>query len=116
MNTFKPKHHTVVSHEKVRNRTRWYERWVLRYNPRNFDGANCKGIDTDIFYPAKEKFDPSEERLFTRMCNNCPVQEACLEWGIAHERFGVWGGTTPPMRTRIRTKLGIFIADPQHNP
>jgi hypothetical protein len=116
MNKFEPQFHTVLSHDKARSRTRWYERFVLRYDPKLFDGANCRGIDTEIFYPPKEKFDPSEERLFTRMCNNCPVQQACLEWGLAHERYGVWGGTTPPMRSRIRSKLGICIADPQHNP
>ena len=52
--------------------------------------------------------------MFERMCIECPAMQACLEWGLAHERYGVWGGTTPPMRHKIRQRIGWDLTDPQH--
>jgi hypothetical protein len=94
------------------NRKRGLIQYVLRYNPNLFKGAVCAGVDTEVFYPAKELFSADEERMFTRMCTDCPAMDACLEWGIASERWGVWGGTTPPMRAKIRKELGVEVADP----
>jgi hypothetical protein len=115
----KPKHHTIVSATEVvgnKRKGRGLMRYVLRYNPRLFDKAVCQGIDTEVFYPAKEIFSHDEESMFTRMCTECPVMEACLEWGLAHERYGVWGGTTPPMRAKIRQRIKWDLTDPVHNP
>lgn len=117
MNIFQPKHHRIVSVKGSENRYgKRLRAYVLRYNAELWKGAICRGIDTDVFYPQKELFSRDEERMFKRMCGDCPVVQACLEWGIAHERYGVWGGTTPPMRHKIRNNLGLAIADPQHNP
>lgn len=117
MSLFKPKHHRVIS---VRGSVNRYGKglltYVLRYNARLWEGAICRGIDTDVFYPPQELFSRDEERMFKRMCADCPAMQACLEWGLAHERYGVWGGTTPPMRHKMRNTLGLAIADPQHNP
>jgi hypothetical protein len=44
------------------------------------------------------------------------VMEACLEWGIAMERYGVWGATTPHERFAIRKRHNLMVNDPQHNP
>jgi hypothetical protein len=73
----------------------------------------CRGIHTDVFYPAQELFSRDEERMFKRMCANCPAMQACLEWGLASERYGVWGGTTPITRTTLRRKMGWGVTDPQ---
>jgi hypothetical protein len=36
-----------------------------------------------------------------RICNNCPVQMACLEAAIVNrEEFGIWGGSTAGQRKR----------------
>ena len=35
--------------------------------------------------------------------------QACLEWGLAHESHGIWGGTSPRERMRLRKKLGIEV-------
>jgi WhiB family redox-sensing transcriptional regulator len=35
------------------------------------------------------------------ICRRCPVQAACLEYGMG-ESFGVWGGSSPRDRRRLR--------------
>lgn len=95
-----PKFHKIVSEKVMPDGSTQY---TLRFNQKVFEGAQCSGIDTDIFYPPQEKFDLVEERYITeKLCGNCPVKEACLEWGLIHERYGIWGGTTPHRRRFIR--------------
>lgn len=36
------------------------------------------------------------------ICAACPVREMCLEWGTAHEPYGIWGGATPKQRAKLR--------------
>jgi hypothetical protein len=102
-------HTTVLSGRYGKKITRY----TLRYSTKNFDKAGCKGIDTDVFYPPKDLFTRDEERMIESMCIDCPIMMACLEWGLAHERYGVWGGTTPAMRHRIRKNIGWAVSDPQ---
>lgn len=35
-------------------------------------------------------------------CRKCPVRQVCLDHALRHENFGVWGGTTPAERDKIR--------------
>ena len=50
--------------------------------------------------------DPSEQASAKRMCNVCPVRAMCLLGALErNERFGIWGGTTPADRKRIRAAL-----------
>lgn len=34
-----------------------------------------------------------------RLCRTCPIAEACLTEAMLRREYGVWGGTTPYMRT-----------------
>lgn len=36
------------------------------------------------------------------VCRDCPVQGLCLDWAMANEAFGIWGGMTPAERDRLR--------------
>jgi len=88
----RPKYHKVIS-EKVNNLGLTV--YTLRYNPELFANAKCRGIDTELFYPPRDKFSREEEQYFSeRLCGGCPAREACLEWGMVHERHGIWGGLT----------------------
>lgn len=100
----RPKFHRVLKEKMLPDGTIQY---TFRYNPALFKLAKCAGLDTEVFYPPQEKFDLSEEKYITqRLCGNCPVKEACLEWGLVHERYGIWGGTTPYRRRFIRKARG----------
>jgi WhiB family transcriptional regulator, redox-sensing transcriptional regulator len=38
------------------------------------------------------------------LCEQCPVRDLCKAWAVEQTDLdGIWGGTTPPMRRRIRT-------------
>lgn len=54
----------------------------------------------------------SVARKSAALCEGCPVQTACREWGIAHEEYGVWGGTTATDRERIRRDRGQVLVSP----
>jgi hypothetical protein len=112
-NQIKVEYHKVLEKREVRNRGKGLTAFKLRWNPQLTEQAGCKGLDTEVFYPEKDIFTPEEERIMGRMCIECPVMLMCLEWGIAHERSGVWGGTTPYRRQQVRRAMGIQNTDPR---
>ena len=63
------------------------------------DQAACRGTDTEIFFPANA----DEEAEALSICATCPVRAQCLDYAIRNrETYGIWGGTTPEQRRRIR--------------
>lgn len=68
----------------------------------DFTSAVCRGIGVEFFYPEYQSASSSEERKAKLICRECPVVQACLEWGLAHETFGIWGGASPRERMRMR--------------
>ena len=46
------------------------------------------------------------------ICRKCPAVQTCGEWAVRHEEYGIWAGTTPTERSRIRTLAGIELEDP----
>lgn len=62
------------------------------------DLAACRGIDTEMFFSDAA----ADQNLAKSVCAGCPSVTECRQWAIdAHEKSGVWGGTTPAERTRI---------------
>ena len=110
----KPEHHKIIEQTELAGKHgKKIMSYVLRYDSKLFDGAACKDINTEVFYPAQDTFTPAEERVIERMCIDCPIMMACLEWGLAHEKYGVWGGTTPVRRKIIREKIGWVVNEPK---
>ena len=66
--------------------------------------AACRGIDAKIFFPAGETGDAVDQVEAAKLlCNDCPVQRACLEFAlITRQEYGIWGGTTEGERRSIR--------------
>ena len=63
------------------------------------DRAACEGTDTEIFYPST----PDEEAEALSICATCPVRAQCLDYAVRNrETYGIWGGTTPEQRRRMR--------------
>jgi len=74
--------------------------------------CRVRQLPVDIFFPAQgEKV--SQEAVFA--CEDCPVQEKCLEHALRHEQYGYWAGTTESQRVSIRKSLKISIKTPQSN-
>ena len=67
------------------------------------DGA-CYAAGTavaDLFHPVGQGDD--DYTAARRICNACPVIDACRDYALAaREPFGMWGGLTPTERFAIR--------------
>lgn len=66
------------------------------------DGAACRGLDPDQFFPERR-----DSNLVTRaakaVCRGCRVRSNCLEHALSHpERFGIWGGLSERERRQLR--------------
>lgn len=109
---FKIQHFRVLRQDGGSTRGTNIMAYKLKYDASKFEGASCAGIDTDVFYPNQDVFSTEELAMVKRVCTECPVMEACLEWALVHERYGVWGGTVPVERQRIRRRHGIMVSDP----
>lgn len=66
--------------------------------------GHCQGADPDAWYPERDDPNaPLHAARARRICESCPVREDCLSHALEHnERDGIWGGTTPGERRRIR--------------
>lgn len=79
-------------------RDRWWEE------------AACDGVDTELFFPNLRRGPNNRNSLpkvIYEYCLKCPVMHECLEDELKFTRdsvyhsYGVWGGTTEPMRQEI---------------
>ena len=68
------------------------------------DNARCVGMANDVFFPeslTEARFDKA-----LAVCAKCPVQYECLLLVInlddVDDRWGVFGGTTPKQRRKMR--------------
>lgn len=61
----------------------------------------CAQTDPELFFP--EKYSSAATNMAKRICWNCPVRDACREHALTTtEPHGIWGGTTPYERRKIR--------------
>ena len=69
-------------------------------------GVECEKVP-EIFFP-EDLGTAGDPRLKNaaietarEICMECPVLDKCLKVGL-FEEYGIWGGTTPEQRRRIR--------------
>ena len=69
-----------------------------------FNGTQlCVDYDTDIFFP--DTYEEEDVAKAKSICSDCWMQDACLQFALqTNEKEGVWGGTTPVERRRIRRR------------
>lgn len=67
--------------------------------------ALCRQVDVgDVFFPDVGGQKTALEAA--RICANCDVRKQCLDFAVRGDiREGVWGGTTPNARRKIRRQL-----------
>jgi WhiB family redox-sensing transcriptional regulator len=60
--------------------------------------ARCRTVDPDVFFALdNEHYGPRQrrEQAAKRICGTCPAVAHCRTHAEqAHERYGVWGGTS----------------------
>lgn len=66
--------------------------------------ALCAQTDPEAFFPEKG----GSTRDAKRVCSECPVREACLDYAMENdERFGIWGGLSERERRRLRKQASL---------
>ena len=68
--------------------------------------ANCTGTDTDSFF-TDDNGVYEHATMLKRICGDCQVQTACLDYALHHDVKGYWGNTTEQQRRSIRLDKGI---------
>ena len=66
--------------------------------------AACLAADPDLFFPiATGTVAAAQIGQAQRICARCPVRQECFDFAVrSGETHGVWGGTTPEERIRVR--------------
>lgn len=72
--------------------------------------AACLDEDPELFFPIGES--EAAQRQFREaqaVCAGCPVPTPCLTFALkANVTYGVWGGTDPKERARMRRRIEII--------
>lgn len=79
--------------------------WVGEVFPGANDGAcvELRGWQKAKFFPEERKDEAECHAWAKRVCEGCGVKQECLRHAVTWpEEYGVWGGTTPDERTRMR--------------
>lgn len=81
--------------------------------PWEFDQPLCAEIGPYYFYMEDDGLPVStnDARKVKSFCESCVHQSDCAEWGIAKERFGIWGGLTSRERQNIRRRRRTYLQD-----
>ena len=68
--------------------------------PAWYADALCAQVGGDLHFPDRGR--SAETRAAKRVCSACSVISSCLEYALQRSDDGVWGGTTPRERQRMR--------------
>ena len=89
--------------------------WLKYGNPA------CLGEDTKLWFAIDQVEYREDNDVYSvaeaypvakAICASCDIIDACRDWGIKHESYGIWGGMSPSERKRYRTKHRIVLSSP----
>jgi len=80
--------------------------------PRFSSPARCAETDPEAFFPDQGV----RIRKIREICNRCEALDECLTYALDHEldddSDGVWGGTSPEQRRRMRPRVRAKVEQP----
>lgn len=88
--------------------------------PWKFENPGCASVGGDFWFPERSAGDgpvpalnfKSEETKFAiSICNSCVHKTECQQWGLKHEKHGIWGGLNENERKPIRRRLNIIVEE-----
>jgi WhiB family redox-sensing transcriptional regulator len=76
--------------------------------------GNCAdpAVPTRVFFPGRG--DQESLEAARAICTDCPVRQRCLEYGLATNSSGIWGGLSELERQQLRGERGGVTS--QKNP
>jgi WhiB family redox-sensing transcriptional regulator len=83
---------------------------MTSYAPDWLAAGACLSADPELFFPiATGAVGASQAAAAQRICARCEVRRECLEFAMSSgEAHGVWGGTTPEERVRVRRRRTVL--------
>ena len=88
--------------------------------PWAYENPSCASVGGEFWFPEKESglhgvtvvnFQSAEVAIAKSICNTCPHKKECGQWGLKHERFGIWGGLSERDRRPLRNRLNIIVEE-----
>jgi hypothetical protein len=88
--------------------------------PWEYENPSCASVGGDFWFPEKANAKgvmrtlsgtSFEVQMAKSICNGCIHKSECGQWGIRHEKFGVWGGMTENDRIYQRKRLNIIVEE-----
>jgi WhiB family redox-sensing transcriptional regulator len=68
--------------------------------------ALCREVGGDFWHADEGEGQTYATNRAIAICKQCPVRDLCLDYALTNnEMIGVWGGTTPSQRKRMRKAL-----------
>jgi len=67
--------------------------------------ANCKGIDTSLFFPSNAMESAASKAAIKPICDSCKVFDQCFAYAVSFPEKalqGIWANTTEGDRRRMR--------------
>lgn len=91
------------------------------YSQINWEDANCRGVETEVFYRIEEIRRPDPEvyvKPLRALCTSCPLWKECLSYAATNEPYGWWGGMetqerqafTEGNKSAVRQKIYLEFA------
>lgn len=75
----------------------------------DWTGANCAGVDQNLFFPSGKGTMEHDVRMLRQICAACALYRKCLGWAVkAGEPHGIWAGYSPVGLRAIRKKTGAM--------
>lgn len=112
-----------AEHKEEKRKFRYRGAEIQKYP--DFDGSQpCASVGPTVMFPEdlahvrsdgkRHRVDHAyqEKEIAEFVCGGCEFIGDCMTWGLYHEEYGVWGGTTAAQRRRLRKQLDIKVVDP----
>jgi len=88
--------------------------------PWEYENPSCASVGGEFWYPENDasqagftalNYQSAEVQIAKSVCNGCSHKQECGQWGLKHERYGIWGGLGERERSHIRKRLNIFVEE-----
>lgn len=88
--------------------------------PWEYEDPSCASVGGEFWFPEKDagslgltvvNYQSAEVVLAKTVCNSCTHKTECGQWGLKHERYGIWGGLGERERNHTRMRLNIIVEE-----
>lgn len=74
----------------------------------DWTGANCAGVDQNLFFPSGQGTIEHDVRMVRQLCIACDIYRKCLGYAVTREPIGIWAGYGPAGLRGVRKKTGAM--------